>query len=290
MQSGTCNQAGCVSMKPALKPPHRFECAEGVCLYEESSFATKPTGSLFKLTAQIGNRGFASEPFRSRFRDTLYGSSDRDRIVIVKENQLILKPNSQTKPTRWQTFGVGLGMTQASELTVAAILLSIWGFRQSRFIQPLATVLFTNLLTFPVVWFFFPSLQPFQYSASRVFGVVSLGIAIAFSLFLATRELVTPRTLVRTFMAWLISVPLFLALGFVVALFLGYGQYLPPSNGIPSLYTLVASEVFAVVWEAGLIYRCDRPELTVWQTTLLSLVMNGLSLLLGIWLLPAFIR
>ncbi|MBC7822351.1 MAG: hypothetical protein H7126_00460, partial [Candidatus Parcubacteria bacterium] len=60
----------------------------------------------------------------------------------------------------------------------------------------------------------------------------------------------------------------------------------PPVNGIPSLITLPVSEVFAVVFEAWLIYRLND-AIPLREASLLSLTMNLISIILGLLLLPA---
>ena len=128
------------------------------------------------------------------------------------------------KPSRWEVFGSALALTEISELAMAALWLWRLKMDKQTIGQALATIGFINLLTFPVVWFVFPALQPFQYSASRVFGAVILGIAGLFGTLLASRPIVTLKTLRTMFVGWLVSLPIAFVVGIFFAFILGYGS------------------------------------------------------------------
>lgn len=288
MQSGTCTEAGCLKSSPILGAPHRFDCAGNTCLFVEPSFTQRSTGPYYKLLAQFSDRVRISRGVALNIKSPLAGYSARYLRVIVGDVDLVIVPDTAPmKPSRWEIFGKALALTQISELVVAALWLRWLKFEKQPLSQALVAIAFVNLLTFPVVWFFFPSLQPFQYITSRVFGMMILGIASLFGVVLATRSIVTLKTLRNVFIGWLVSLPIVLVTGFFLAIVFGYGETLPPVNGVSSLITLPASEVFAVVFEGWLIYRLNKPLISLQQAGLLSLTMNVVSLILGLWLLPA---
>lgn len=287
MQSGICTDAECLKSPPILSPPHRFDCAGNRCLFVEPSYTQRSTGPYYKFLAQFSDRVRISEGFVLRIKDSLSGYSARNLRVMVRDVDLAIVPDTTPmKPSRWEIFNKALALTELSELSVAALWLWQMKLDKQQLSKALVAIGFVNLLTFPVVWFFFPSLQPFQYSTSRVFGVVILGIASLFGTLLATRPIVTFKTLRNIFIGWLISLPIALGIGLFLAIVVGYGESLPPVNGIPSLITLPASEVFAVVFEAWLIYRLND-VISLRQASLLSLTMNLISMILGLLLLPA---
>ncbi len=258
MQSGSCTDAECLKSPPILSAPHRFDCAGDRCLFVEPSYTPRSTGPYYKLLAQFSDRVRTSEGITLQIKNSLSGYSARNLRVIVRDVDLAIVPDTTPmKPSRWEMFNKALALTEVSELAVAAIWLWWMKLDKQQLGKALVAIAFVNLLTFPVVWFFFPSLQPFQYSTSRVFGVVILGIASLFGALLATRPIVTLKTLRNVFIGWLISLPIALVIGFFLAIVVGYGESLPPVNGIPSLITLPASEVFAVVFEGWLIYRLN---------------------------------
>jgi hypothetical protein len=287
MKTGICTREDCLKSSPILGAPHRFDCVQNTCLYAESQFSPRSTGPYYKLIAQFDDRSRTTSAFPLDLQNPLAGYPKRLSVTVRPTDLMIALDRTPLKPTRWEIFSIALGLTQTTELIMAGFCL--WGFKIERelSIKILGSIVFINLLTFPVVWFFFPALQPFQYTTTRVFGVLSLMIAIGFSIFLSKRSEVTLKTLQRVFLVWLFSLPVGLAIGFIVALFLGYGESLPPVFGIPSLITLPASEVFAVGWEAWLIHRLSQKRLIFAQVLSLSLVMNMVSLILGLVLLPA---
>ncbi|KAM3099219.1 hypothetical protein ACKFKF_15555 [Phormidesmis sp. 146-12] len=286
MNTGICTGEDCLKSSPILSAPHRFDCVQNTCLYAESQFSQRSTGPYYKLVAQFDDRTKTTPAFPLDLQNPLVGYPKRLSVTVQPDDLTIEVDRAPMKPTRWEMFGIALGLTQIAELSLAALCL--WRLKIERLVMRiLVAIAFINLLTFPVVWFFFPALQPFQYTTTRVFGVLSLLIAIGFSIFLATRSEITIRTLQKVFLVWLLSLPVVLAIGFVVAIFLGYGESLPPAMGVPSLITLPASEIFAVGWEAWLIDRLSQKRLIFAQVLTLSLLMNLVSLILGLVLLPA---
>jgi hypothetical protein len=290
LQSGICTAAGCLRSPPILSTPHRFQCANHACLFVESQFSPRSTGAYYQLIAQFSDRLRISPAFRLNIRDGLAGYSARNLNVTVGENDLAIAPDTTPmKPTRWEVFGTGLALTEITELTVAGLFLRWRKFEKQELGKLLVAIAFINLLTFPVVWFFFPSLQPFQYTASRVVGTISLGVAILFSLLLVKRaaSLTTITPIRNLFIAWLLTLPLVLFITFIAAFIFSYGEWLPSATGLPTIVTLPASEIFAVVWETWLIHRLSQGNLSLPQSSLLSVLTNGASLILGLLLLPA---
>jgi hypothetical protein len=279
-QSGICRDSGCLPAAPQLAA-HRFDCAANTCLYVEESFVKPPQGPMFKLIVQT-DRVITTPPFQIGFETTILGANRRFRVTRT-DAALTIMPDTAPKPSRSELFWVGLGLTQMTELVVAA-LFGIWKkLERSALIKLLAAIAWINLLTFPVVWLLFPALQPFQQVGMRHLGGLSLLVAIGYSLWLATRATVTLKLLLRMLLTWIITLPL---VGFVALIFT-YGQAAYVPAGLPGWVTLTASELFAWGWEAWLIYRVGRSHLSVSQAILLSLLTNAASLILGLILLPA---
>jgi hypothetical protein len=269
MQSGVCQVPGCLSGDPQLGVPHQFNCAAQTCLYTESPFGKAPAGRRFKLIV-AADRLWASPPFTLEFERA--------------GNTLAVTPDvSPLRPSRFELFGYAFGLTQAVELTVAVLFLMGRKLSPRAMLKPLGAIGVINLLTFPVVWLFFPALQPWQSDEAQVIGWLSLAIALLPSLFLASRSVVRLRTLGWVGLIWLLS----LLLASILAVPLTYGNVTYSTGGLPAWITLPASELFAVVWEAWLIYRVGRPEGSIGQAVRLSFCMNLASLLMGLVCLPA---
>lgn len=127
--------------------------------------------------------------------------------------------------------------------------------------------------------------QPLQHSFNRTLGVISLLIAIGYIIPLV-RNKATLKSIIQLFFICLISLPLIAVLSFIPVLITSYNQYLPITSGIPSIITLSASEVFAFTWEAWLINRINRNTCSIKRDGLLSLLINTVSLILKLIILP----
>jgi hypothetical protein len=156
-------------------------------------------------------------------------------------------------------------------------------------IGELVVVLLVNLVTFPVVWWFFPSLGQFQPDSARKVGTLVLILAFFYAV-----GLVRIYTVQGKNRLW--AIVLYSLISFVVGFILfvlayfgfGYGNYTVHAVGLPSGMILLLSEAFAVLAEAGLIALMSRKTLSLWQVGLMSLLMNAAScgvglLVAGLW-------
>lgn len=289
-QCGTCRGSECLTTPPILKAPDRFECAQQTCLYQESWFSPQRRQPYFKLVAQFSDQTSdsikTSQPFISDFRRSIADYGDRHLIVTTHGDMLVVRRDERMQASRWQTFSQALSITQVSELTIVLAVLAWRKLNKKKILTIVFSVGLINLLTFPVVWFFFPSLQSFQYSTTRIFGVFALIISLIFSSVLIRQRDLTVRSLLRIFTIWFFSTPVLLIVAGLIAFFVGYGEALPPSIGLPSFFTLPASELYAILWEAWLIRRTNQAEFSWRHALLLSMLMNVLSLVLGFVFLP----
>lgn len=286
LQHGTCTASGCFTAKPALKPGYKFQCAETACLYQEPVLNPAARTSVFQLIAQVSNQTRSSPAFTTHFRSRLAGYRYRYFTVSTQEKSLVVQPDTVMKPSRWEVFGTALGITQLSEFAIALLGLAVLQFDKSKIARVLLWIGFVNLLTFPVVWFFFPSLQAFQYRSTRIFGLFSLLNAIGFSLALVNRKAITTRTIIRTAIIWFFCLPIVLIVAFFFAALFGYGEPLPAAAGLPSAITLSTSEICVTLWEGWLLSQ-SQIGLSKRQSYGLALWMNLLSLALGLLVLPA---
>lgn len=286
IQHGSCTASDCLMTKPVLPPNYKFQCAETACLYQEPPFSQGSRNPVFQLIAQFSNQARSSPPFTTNFRSRIAGYHDRYFTVSTEDQSLMVQPDEKMKPTRWEMFGTALSITQLSKLAIALLFLSVLKFSSSQLSRVLLWIGFINLLTFPVVWFFFPSLQAFQYRSTRVFGIFSLLNAIVFSLVLINRKAMTTETIIRTAMLWFFCLPIVLIIAFFFAALFGYTEFLPEASGVSSTITLPVSEICVTLWEGWLLSK-SQSGLSKHQCYLLSLLMNLLSLALGLALLPA---
>ena len=285
IQYGTCTASSCLNIPSSLKSGDQFQCAETSCLYQEPHLSSEPRHSVFQLIVQFPNETIAQStpPFIANFRGDIAGYRDRHFNITMQHRSLQVKPDDNMKPSRWETFGTALSLTELSKIAIA--LLAVLKFQKFEAVRVLLWIGFANLLTFPVMWFFFPSLHSFQYHSTRVFGVFSLLNAIAFSIVLVRRK-PTIASLIRTAIAWFFCSPIVLIVAFIVASFFGYEEFLPSATGIPKRIILPVSEICVFIWE-GWLLSCCQSSLSRRYAYLLSLLMNLFSLGLRLLLLPA---
>jgi hypothetical protein len=198
--------------------------------------------------------------------------------VIQEEDKLAYFILTPVQEYTSQMFLTGWLLTITSELLVGAIFLWWRKASQPKIFRVLIAIAMVNLFSYPVVWSFFPSLEPFQILLGRYFGISSLFVAMFYSLAMHVERQASSKKIV--FFSLLIFIGMNILGGFI-ALWFGYGNRIPIAEGIPYRFTLPVSEIFAVVYEAWLISTLSLGQLSLKQAGLLSLLTNVTSLLLG---------
>ena len=155
-QFGTCDGSDCLTSPPALTGgDNDFACAANVC---RSSAFPDHGGTDFKLVVQFSDRVRVSEVTGKL--PTKYGQNAAWRVV-VQETDLSLKSSglpavsnpdwNYSKRPIWQ-----FGLSILVELVVAGLFIEfLLKGNPASFEGRLWIVLLVNLLSLPVVWFFF---------------------------------------------------------------------------------------------------------------------------------------
>lgn len=205
--------------------------------------------------------------------------------VSVTNGSLQVEPDPQAPAGRRAPI-TAFGVTLAVELAVTALVLLRLGVARREVGILLLMITLINLLSFPVVWIFFPALGFFQEESARVFGTYMLVMALGYGGVVGGIRWVDNvcRRWVLGIGA-LVSIPLMLFLGLIVVVnFTSYSPTPPLADGLPYGVTLTLSELFAFGFEALLLYLASRRTLHIGQAALLSLLMNGASFLAGLLL------
>ncbi|HEX9115366.1 MAG TPA: hypothetical protein VGA61_04805 [Anaerolineae bacterium] len=290
-QTGSCTAAGCAISSPAVATPvERFDCAEDYCLAGWTYQDPPERGTLLQLILQFpdGVRASASFPFGSPD----YGLLRQEWQVAVTRSGLDLKVSPDSDGPAGPGLSVFLAnliLTMVVELLVATLLWALLPGGKPRLFVLLAIVAGINLLTFPVVWLFFPSLTPYRSSVMRMGGCLSyVPLLYALAAYLVAR--VRGRRLRIVLIAGLVlSLPVAALVAWMMLFFSAYGEDLPPVTGLASGLALLLSEAFAVVGEAFLLRLFARRSLSWLRAGLISLLMNAASFGAGLaaaWLLP----
>ncbi len=276
---GTCSAARCLSSSPELPRLKdwigEFECAGNKC--RAASYTYPYEGPYFKLVIQFSDH--------ARTSDVMNGLPvfSGDRMVwrvIVQDTNLSMIPDADFKELNWRygQFRLGLILTQLIETLVAGLyLLMVVRVDSKRLRNSLIMVFLINLVTFPVVWFLFPAFSQFQFTGMRLMGIFGLIVATLYALALVRIYTGKGKTRTGTIALAVSSLPL----TFVCMVFMLFATYFGHANvsaaGLPPEVAIVASEIFAVVSEAALIYILSRKSLPLRQAGTMSLLMNAAS-------------
>lgn len=303
IQYGECFATGC--LKPNAKTSqiakdYRFDCADNRCLLievntfpidqpETQEQSKEQTNKWFRLIGQFSDRLRLSSPMFKNpqtknasfsYRAFWQVQVTKDSLQLVEEDRqlyfIFLTPLQEYTS---QMFYSGWLLTITSEVLIASIFL--WWRKVSRqnIVRTLVAIAMVNLFSYPVVWSFFTSLEPFQILLGRYLGISSLVVALVYGLIMYGRRSASSKKII--FISLLAFIVLNIAGGFI-ALWFGYGNRLPIAQGIPYRWTMPISEVFAVVYEAWLIATLSLGQLSLKQSGVLSLLTNVTSLVLGL--------
>jgi hypothetical protein len=300
IQYGECLATGC--LKPdanisASAKSYRFDCADNRCLLinEVNTFPSnqpktqEKTNRWFRLIGQFSDRLRLSSPILkdSQEQNTSFPYSGfwqvqvtNDSLQVIQEkNKHLYSIFTPLQEYTSQMFLTGWLLTISSELLIASLFLWWRKASQQKILRALVAIAMVNLFSYPVVWSFFPSLEPFQILLGRYFGISSFIVSLLYGLIMYGRRKDSSKKII--FVSLLTFIGLNITGGFI-ALWFGYGNRLPIAEGIPYRFTMPISEVFAVVYEAWLIATLSLGQLTLKQSGILSLITNATSLIFGL--------
>jgi len=155
----------------------------------------------------------------------------KDSLQLVEEDRQLYFIFTPLQEYTRQMFYSGWLLTITSEVLIASIFL--WWRKVSRqiIVRTLVAIAMVNLFSYPVVWSFFPSLEPFQILLTRYLGISSLVVALVYGLIMYGRRSASSKKII--FISLLAFIVLNIAGGFI-ALWFGYGNRLPirPRNSL----------------------------------------------------------
>jgi hypothetical protein len=284
-----CTQPGCLAGEPVLENS-LLACSQALCLARSYDF---PAGA-YRLVAQINGKSYTSGPvelFRGEapgYNTLAYRVTVSDRGLSLEFEPDFVQPDFN--PYR-ANFFQALLLTLAIELSIAFLYLwFVLRWRGAALGLPLFLVFLADLVTLPLVWYFFPTLKPFTPFAGRFLGLFWLACAGIFTL-VAYAVFVLLKGRQRWFILAGIVVLLLVAIPFcslVIGYTIGYpNAYKIYPTGLPGIWSLVIAEIFAWLYEAFFVYFISRKTVPLKHALLLSLLMNLASYLAGTFLFSA---
>ncbi len=182
-------------------------------------------------------------------------------------------------------------LTVAVESLVAVLVLRAWlDFWGDELLSGLGYVLLANLISYPVTWTLWPSLRQFQPAESRLTAYFLLLFAGLLTALIAhlTRKQGTSlrRRVILTLALLLVTIAMILVwlLAMVAQSYAGSGSTVIFVPGLPAGLTVALAEIFAVAFEALLLYLLARRTLglALKQAGVISLAMNATSFVLSL--------
>ncbi len=283
-QYGRCDQAGCLSSTPQLSGwNNNFACAANIC---RSSAYPNHSGNNFKLVAQFSDRVRSSGVVAKL--PSQYGE-DLSWRVSVREADLSIETGPLPAVSdRNRSFPRQPLLLFFASILVEVVVAGACFWRTvepSHFESSLGIVFLVNLVSLPVVWFFFPSLGQFQSEANRSLGLIFLTAAFFYGALLAVIYRSGGKTRGWIIALSVLSLPFTALCALIIPSFLnGYESGSVFVQGLPANLAIAASEVFAVVFEAVLITILSKGRLPVKWIWISSLLMNAASFVTGMYL------
>jgi len=282
-QYGVCDAEGCLLDPPP--PPERstLDCAGNRCLatipfpYAEHEY--------FKLVAQFPDgvhtsaviNGLPSGDWDDWTSEQAWQVKVQAGALSLEKDAAFSSPNQDYKP-----FFSSFALTLVIELLVAGVGLWLWKqAERDTLVRRLVTVVFINLLTYPLVWLVFPALRQFQPRYLRTLSPYIVGALLVYAAALVWIYVSDKQKRRLPIILTLVSLPItaiFLVIVLVVA---AYGNYAIAVPGLSASTAVLSAEVVAVVLEAILLFILNRKSLFVLQAAVLSLAMNLASFLVG---------
>jgi hypothetical protein len=300
---GVCDQPGCLAGAPALTDVYsQFGCSPAQPSWEAIPLQSNRDSTVglcrsssydysgqYRLVAQIDGQVYSSA-LRPFFDQQYTAGWDKAFRVVVSPSglNLVEEPGFESPAGYWPGFIASLLVTLVVELLVAGLYLGLLlRLRGATLANLLVLVSLADLVTFPLVWFFFPSFAPFTPFYNRALGIFLLFAGLLFTLLIAIPFLRSEGRKRWIFVATICLLALLIvpACSIAVLFASSYGNYNLATGGLPGSWLLLISEVFAVLFEAGFIYLLSRKSLPLKHALLLSLLMNLASYLAGLAIL-----
>ena len=148
-------------------------------------------------------------------------------------------------------------------------------------------MLLVNLISYPSVWGFFPSLRQFHYSNDPIIGLIALSVSIVYG-FLLVRILLAEdsKSRKKLIVGTVISAPFAIITSLYVVFVLTYGNHEIDAWGLSQFGVVFFAEALAILGEGAIYWRTvfRDQERSIRRSLALSALNNIASLLVG-WLI-----
>jgi hypothetical protein len=290
LQYGICNLPGCLESEPFLSDVKddvylTFDCAGDRCRATAFDF----TFPYFGLVLQSGELTHA---ISANYQLPVDYGEELEWLVTFSDQTVQIKPIAfnANETSQQESLWLYLGLTLGCELIVGGLFFWLACKETGRNLWlRLLMIVLVNLVTFPVVWYFFPALRQFTPNAERIAGIFILAMSVFYSALLwYIYFLKSQRTRRILILLSLLLIPITIYCVGMVYFAVGYvASYRMYAQGWSTITTIIVSEMYAFLWEGMLYWILSNRRMTVSKAFLASFLMNLSSLLIG--LLPTLL-
>jgi hypothetical protein len=281
-QFGLCTNDSCIDSVLQDNDRGRLMCAVDRC-----RLIMNPTDNrYFRFVVNLGGSYLNSEvieglPNTNGDYETWRVFLDNNRITIDKDWKESVKGS-------FVFFLLSAFFSYLIELIVAGLFfLLVMKIPKNQIKGKVLIVLMINMITFPIVWFYFPSLITFSSATLQESTNVLIYLSVLFSAFLLFCFWSTKTEKSRIWAYFIVYIVLYS--GWMVFHLLMSGSYDLIWDGWSPVKATIVSEVFAVLTEAVFLWFINRKEFKISQVVALSLLMNASSYLIGAFITGNFL-
>jgi hypothetical protein len=277
---GQCTASECLKTQPNLEQDWTLDCAADRCLLQAKYPTENGLSKFFKLV--VNSKSGIAVTTTVKTPEVNYGDSPFKIILDNSPAVIQIDTEFRTPRMEFQGFFTTYIFTILVELITAAILLSILKKGAELPLKPLVwTVVWANILCYPVAWLSIPSFSRFQANSSRSIGMIFFFVVVVLTLvsFWFARNRDKPKK--GIIIASIFIVPICAVIVLVGVFMSTYGNYDIGLSGLGPVTVIILAELFAVSFEGFLLYQLPEKKISLLQAALVSLVMNAVSAILG---------
>jgi hypothetical protein len=283
-QYGECALEGCVP----FTMDHEDRWGELHCANDRCRLLTYPLNmTYFRFLVQFPDKTLTSEVFQGI--SCAVGEVQTWRLTVKGAGLVVENDTAPVNGGKSAGFLKTFFFSHTVELIVSGLFYLI-GLKILLKDLPskLLMVFLVNLITLPIVWFYFTSFILYEPVFMRTVGTLSLIISIAYSI-VVIHLYKTEKDRKKKIVLSVLSVPIVFIIWFITFFMSSYGnQNEIVWNGLSPTVAILLAEIFAFIAEAALIWVLSRKDLSIIKACILSILMNVSSCCLGIWILGRF--
>ena len=286
---GPCTDAACHAGPATLDAWQPLDCAGNICMVAMSPSnraLASPLTVLVQSEWGVQRSQPAQLPYLESYRFYWQLTLQPDGITL-NENPELEIPNANGWLSH-NLFSFFIFTVVVEMLLVATWLAFIVRPHSGDLAYGLLSVLFANIISYPLTWALWASLLRFEDQSFRRFILVTIGVSLLYTAYLLFAHQRPRKARRNLWIAAVVMLPVLAIFLVILLIMFSFGSIDIALRGISEGWAIVLAELFAILLEGGLIYALSRPTIrfTLKQAYALSVAMNVASFVLGRLFLP----